>query len=745
MGKTRDLLAGNATVRTALAARFTAVLVDEFQDTDRLQSEILWRLCAAAPDPAVPWTEWPLRPGALFLVGDPKQAIYRFRGADVGSYVTARDRLIHLDADSRVVIGQNFRSYDLILDWVNEQFALPLAATGQPGFEQLFTVTVAPDGHVAVATLPITVEGHSPGHRRDAEAEAVAAFCARVIGALPVRGRGGLRACQPDDIALLAPTSTELWRYERALEAAGIAVSTQAGKGFFRRQEVQDLIALARTLADARDTLALGALLRGPLVGLTEETLLDATHALPPHEDGRAGRLSLWTPLEQVRHSVLRETLAILQGLARAAGSTTPFILLCQAVEEMQVRALLRRRQGGAAERALANIDQFLQAARPYDLRGLAAFAQAMSAQWKDAQRSMEGRPDTEQQSVSLVTMHAAKGLEWPVVVPVNMGGEPKAHVDAALDAQGRLHLSALRGPGSGEALRAERDEVERERHRLWYVAATRARDLLLLPDFSTGVPKKSWMERIGLRHDGLEPFDLTALPPGSRQEREEPPNTQDRATFDAEAALIAARTHRIVRITPHLAEAGEATVAGPTPLPVLADDPVEALTPPRGSLARGLVLHKLLEEVLTGETAEQREALQARAAELAGQLEDTPGTTSLDVAEAAGAVLRGLALPQIRAVRDRLVPECTVAASTIVADIERVTLGVADAVARESDGTLSLVVDWKSDVDPAPETVAQYRAQVAAYVAACGAAEGLLVFLTTGRVERVAQVPSPT
>ncbi len=515
MLKARDLLAGNATVRAALAARFTAVLVDEFQDTDRLQGEILWRLCAAAPDPAAPWTEWPLRPGALFLVGDPKQAIYRFRGADVASYVAARDRLTATDADARLVIGQNFRSYGLILDWVNERFAAPLAATGQPGFERLFTNTAAPDGHVAVATLPIPVEGGSPDHRRDAEAEAVAAFCARVIGALPVRGRDGQRPCQPDDIALLAPTGTELWRYERALEQAGISVSTQAGKGFFRRQEVQDLIALARTLADTRDTLALGALLRGPLVGLTEEALLDATDALPPWEDGRPGRLSLWTPLEDVRHVLLRETLAILQGLARGAGGTTPFVLLCQAVEEMQVRPLLRRRLGGAAERALANIDQFLEAARPYDLRGLPAFAQAMTAQWKDAQRSMEGRPDTEQQSVSLVTMHASKGLEWPVVVPVNMGGELKAPWRPRWTRTDGCTCSALRGPGAAEALAAERDELERERHRIWYVAATRARDLLLLPDFSTGVPKNSWMERFGLRHDGLDPFDPARCPPG--------------------------------------------------------------------------------------------------------------------------------------------------------------------------------------------------------------------------------------
>ena len=133
MVKARDLLAGNDTVRAALAARYTAVLVDEFQDTDRLQCEILWRLCAAAPDPARPWTEWSPRPGALFLVGDPKQAIYRFRGADVRSYLEVRDRLVGLDAGAKLEITQNFRSLGPILDWVNARFRGPALGGGATG------------------------------------------------------------------------------------------------------------------------------------------------------------------------------------------------------------------------------------------------------------------------------------------------------------------------------------------------------------------------------------------------------------------------------------------------------------------------------------------------------------------------------------------------------------------------------------------------------------------------------------
>jgi exodeoxyribonuclease-5 len=242
--KARDLLAHQPAVRSALSARFKAVLVDEFQDTDRLQSEILWRLCAENPDDAQPWSDWALRPGSLFLVGDPKQAIYRFRGADVQSYFAARDRLLARDSAARVVITQNFRSVDTILNWVNSRFEAPLSVSGQPGFEALFSLTAAHPDRPAVCALPIEVRDTGASALRDAEAVAVAAVCARMIGALSVRGNGEMRPCRPDDIALLAPTGTELWRYERALEELGIAVSTQAGKGFYRRQEVQDLIAL---------------------------------------------------------------------------------------------------------------------------------------------------------------------------------------------------------------------------------------------------------------------------------------------------------------------------------------------------------------------------------------------------------------------------------------------------------------------------------------------------------------------
>jgi ATP-dependent exoDNAse (exonuclease V) beta subunit len=196
-----------------------------------------------------------------------------------------------------------------------------------------------------------------------------------------VRGHdGGLRPARLGDIALLAPVGTELWRFEEALENCGIAVSTQAGKGFFRRQEIKDLIALTRTLADGRDTLALGALLRGPLVGLTETELLEIAEGLrlDPDQPNRLRQLNLWTDPEQIGSELASGLIRSLQSLAMRARSTTPYALLSDAVGILNIRAQLQQRFKAGADRAQANVDVFLDMSRAYDVRGLRAFARDM-------------------------------------------------------------------------------------------------------------------------------------------------------------------------------------------------------------------------------------------------------------------------------------------------------------------------------------------------------------------------------
>ena len=360
----RDLLRDHPSVRSALTTRYLHVLVDEFQDTDPLQTEIFWRLCGDPIPDADPedWSAYQIRPGALFLVGDPKQAIYRFRGADVSAYIRARDAIRKNNPDDVLSISTNFRSCAGILSYVNERFAPHLTEEkGQPGFTELDPFHPDHGEGLCVAALPVQCAGEDgrakASVQRDSEAEAVAEMCSRLIGSQIIVDRKAdqRRACRPGDIALLAPSGTELWRYEEALEKRGIPVATQAGKGFYRRQEVQDLIAIVRVLADARDSLALLALLRGPLIGLTEEQLLDIvwSQAKDPNHPDSLPRLNIHLDSTVLEHTLARDLIEKLQMLRRRINSTTPYQILAEAIDVLRVRPLLLARHGGRAERRL--------------------------------------------------------------------------------------------------------------------------------------------------------------------------------------------------------------------------------------------------------------------------------------------------------------------------------------------------------------------------------------------------------
>ncbi|KDP87800.1 ATP-dependent endonuclease [Cupriavidus sp. SK-3] len=753
----RDLLRDHEPVRQALAARYRHVLVDEFQDTDPLQAEIVWRLCGepASADARDDWTRFTIRPGALFLVGDPKQAIYRFRGADVAAYVQARDAFATLDAGSVLPIATNFRSRAPILQFVNERFEAILRADGQPGFTALDPFHNADDAQRCVVALHVEVKAEgdkvTAENQRDAEAEAVADMCARMIGSHPTADRksGAQRPCRPGDIALLAPTGSDLWRYEAALERRGIPVATQAGKGFFQRQEVQDLIAVTRVLADVRDTLALGALLRGPLVGLTEEQLLDIIWALPrpEHAPDTLPRLDINVDLTAIQHPLARDVIAKLQAVRRKANATTPYDLLSQAIDMLRMRPILQDRHRGQAERALANVDLYLNLARAYAVRGLRAFAETMTAAWTDASRASEGRPDAQEEAVALYTMHAAKGLEWPIVVPINTMTQVVA-ADTAVTERATGHLYCpvfgIKPAGYEVARNAEKAELERERIRLWYVAVTRARELLVLPRLDVPVRDSAWISLLDLSLSQLDALDLEGLEPGIGAAAATTANHQTHDSFGKEALNIVLQRRHLNWLAPSRDEGANGPLmqeevpeiliasvdgeAGPSALfPVV-----------QGGRERGLIIHKLLEEVLTGETDDAVEALAARAAELIPMLgEDAheDAAVGLSAAEMAGCVARTLALPEIAALRPTLVPELPVYASTDKVTTEEATVGIADAASFAHDGTPQVIIDWKSDVNPDPATLEHYRAQVRSYLGMTGAARGLIVLVTPGLV----------
>ena len=761
----RGLLRDHDEVRRALGQRFAHVLVDEFQDTDPLQTEIFWRLCGEPPaDGATDdWAAFRIRPGALFLVGDPKQAIYRFRGADVSAYVRARDAFLTQDADSVLSISTNFRSCAPILTYVNERFEALLSSDGQPGFTALDPFHADRGEALCVAALDVTVADENgkatAEQQRDAEAEAVAEMCTRLIGSEVILDRhpGASRVCRPGDIALLAPTGSDLWRYEEALERHGIPVATQAGKGLFRRQEIQDLIALTRVLADRRDTLALGALLRGPLVGLTEEELLDIIWALPRSEEypDALPRLDLGVDASDIAHPLARSTVEKLQALYRRTNSTTPHDVLSQAVDMMRVRPLLLERHRGQAERALANVDLYLSLTAAFAVRGLRAFAETMTAAWTDEARAVEGRPDAQEEAIALYTMHAAKGLEWPIVVPVNTMTGIMAPESAVTDRDSNTFYCPVFGvnpAGYDDARDAEKAELDRERIRLWYVAATRARELLVLPRLDAAASKSAWISLLDLSLTELPALDLSHLPPAMGAAAVAEGNTQTREAFAAEAAAIADHHHRLNWMVPSRDENSTGPVLTPDAVEIWASSDAsqyddEAVPPSiQGGRERGLILHKLLEEVLTGETEDEAAALTERARALIIALGkpvlDDP-LQGLSPDELAGCVTRTLALPEIIELRPTLTPEFPVYASMVVDDVEEATAGITDATSFDPVGNPKVVIDWKSDVQPTPETIDHYRAQVRNYLDMTGTARGLIVLVTSGTVLHV--TPSPT
>ena len=726
-------------VRRTCAARFRHVLVDEFQDTDPIQTEIVFRLTALEHAPC--WRESIPREGALFVVADPKQSVYRFRGADAAFYLEAREALLARWPGNLVEITASWRSRPEICDYVNRCFSGPLSRPPLPKYVPISATREAPrDDRPCACTLPLDL---APDARaaaiREAEAEAVAATCARLVGAMDVEDRGGaVRVLVAGDIALLAPTVTDLWRYERALRRHGLRVASNAGKSFYRRQEIQDLLALARVLSDGRDTLAFGALLRGPLVGATDEALLDVAERLHVlHGDDPRSRFTVYSDVETIGDAHLRRIVSILQRLRRRAERTSPYAILSEALAALDARTIVSLREGRGAEGALANVDVFLEMARGYAVRGLGRFARDLDRAWRERSKRAEGRVDSGSDAVALATIHAAKGSEWMVTIPINAASDPPPRptfLHRPVDDTVHWRLGDVTPPSLAEVSREAELAEAREKERLWYVAATRARELVIIPEIRCASPR-SWACAVDLRHATLPPFSDEWLRAPSSPPLNPTENLQDPVRFAAESRGIAAFPGAVRwlrpsdgdgdRLSPDRSEDVEPEVVGERPA-------VEGA----GRL-RGLVLHKLVEEVITGELIEAPADLSRRAVELLAQLTDCRGMGPLpDPDEMTRVVLETFALPEVAEVRPRLVAECSVRAG-LYGTVPRFVDGRADAVAVGADG-IEAVYDWKSDVDPSPKDLEAHRGQMRVYLAATGAPRGAVVYMTLGLVNRV-------
>lgn len=756
-----NLLRNHPDIRDELADRYQHVLIDEFQDTDPAQAEIVWRL-TGEPNGG-DWRTWSSRPGARFVVGDPKQSIYRFRGADINTYQqltgTATDNTRQLS------LNTNFRSAPGILDCVNASFAEPLALQGQPGYLPLNAwndpTAVTNVQFLSVPSPNGAEERVGAGDARESEAEVVATLVADLIA-----GKSTLvgRRLAPGEIALLAPVGSGLELYERALDERGIDVTSQAGKGFYRRQEVQDLVALTRALADPRDRLALGALLRGPLIGATDEELLDATYALS-HLEGNERYLNVFTDPTLIEPGPIRTALTRLAPLAHERFATTPHALLSRAIDALEVRAVLEHRHDSHADRALANVDRFLEHSQAFNVRGITEFCWHVWAAWENSESELEGRADSSRDSVTLITIHSAKGLEWPVVIPVNTSSRTPAPKGLLYSRhQGEFATRLFKQATSNyEAVKeAEQLELEREQVRLWYVAATRAKEILIIPKHEGKTDQSAWCNLVAWRPEDLPVINVA---PNKEHEMAPPATGQEAQTpeqFQEEQRMLEASLRRVERRAPSRREdqtldvlaAGETGLDAPVE-PRLTeeeaarilesfDDTVNAPETAPGVMAvgaaRGILLHKLMEEIINGEVDAEADALAYRAVDLADQLPPLLDAAAIDPTEVAASALRAWALPDVAALHGRLLAEVEVTGVDEHESAGSTTIwgGIADAIAISEDGAPEVVIDWKSDRHLPDERVEHYRQQLLAYLKLTGAGKGLLVLATTGQVIHV-------
>ncbi len=528
----RDLLARDPGVRRAEKQRLGALLVDEFQDTSHAQLELIGWL-AEPPDaegrsPAGSGREGalPVPPGRLALVGDQKQSIYEFRGADLASARAFAARL-QLDGAGLFFLRTSRRSVRPLVDFVNLLFRAALGDGGRP-FDAPFVP--GEDDLEAVRSGP--PQGSEPPCAElldagaltlDDEAEAVARRIARLLAPdAPERIRerapgagGGPEVARPvrgGDVAILLRSFTHVEAFRAALLRQRVPHLVLKGRGFHETREVSDLRALLRLCADQSDRESLAAVLRSPFGPLSDDALV----LLARGPGSSLSLKSLGDPLVQAGlapddAAVAASLHALLTRLFRDEARLGPATLLEVALAETCYRAALA---GGLfGEQAVANVERLLALARSLEqgplqtsgpLRALLARLDAMEDGRGESEAPVVEERDPH--AVRLLTIHAAKGLEFPVAVVPLCALLPASFEAPLVDPDLGLALK-VRGADGGWNLglhgrrvkdrRLERQQAEGRR--LFYVAATRARDRLIFSSRSArgGETWRSLLDRI--------------------------------------------------------------------------------------------------------------------------------------------------------------------------------------------------------------------------------------------------------
>lgn len=464
---------GDDRVRRHYGLRWRALLVDEVQDTSPVQEAILDAIGSFC---------------RTTLVGDPKQSIYGFRGADVGVFRRMTDAVVAA-AGERVVLDRSFRTHAALVARLNELFAQVLGADHEPlvGHD-----TTVPGDAPFLRAWRFAIPPRTPaGVIRLAEAHRIAdGILAALDQGVPVRENGGRRPLRPGDIAVLARTWAPLDLLAEVLPARGVPAVHTGGGDLLATREASDGVAALRVLADPHDDVALVALLRGPCFAIADDEL-DALVETTRPGAGDARPPSWWERLGAADRPAVVAARTCLRDLLDAARREPPSRLLQRLDRATGWSAVAANLPGGPRRRA--DLEGFFAFVRELERDGSDVFGAVRRLRRLQRAGVEVDRPALEaHDAVTLTTVHRSKGLEWPYVVV------------AALDVEGRGDRVPLRMRGDvGVALRLDTEEDRRaepalwtvldaaaraaddaERRRLLYVATTRAADHLVL---STG------------------------------------------------------------------------------------------------------------------------------------------------------------------------------------------------------------------------------------------------------------------
>lgn len=511
---TRDLLTRPHIVARYCGAEFRHILVDEFQDTNSAQRDIIYALAGLD------------RPGSLFVVGDPRQSIYAFRGADVSVFEDVRQTILSLGG-REISLDRSFRAHDRLVGGFNTIFSTLLTqgegptrayevAMGQPMIaHRQAEVKDWPDIEIIYINREFAAENARHAEDlRNWEAWSLAQRLRQMVEAeRPVWDKAAqqYRPLRYGDVAVLFQTTLSMPLVEEIFKSEAIPYVTVAGRGYYNRPEIWDLLNLLKALYNPLDDLSLAAALRSPLYGLSDDDLLALRlQRGRPRDDEYVPRLSLWTALIDTnrtydpllpapeRVTFARESLLRLYGMA---GRVTIAELLTQALEETAYLATLSGLSDGA--RRCANVDKLVEVTRHSGRVSLGDFTLYLSDLSRSEAREGEA-PIASEGAVQLMTVHGSKGLEFPVVALFDASGEGKANdeilvVDPQLGA-----VCCVVDERDGEkhepfayrlAQRYEEARREAERTRLLYVGMTRAQDQVIVSGRSNGRGK--WLAQL--------------------------------------------------------------------------------------------------------------------------------------------------------------------------------------------------------------------------------------------------------